>query len=112
MSHYASPAFPGQTGNKEFLATWLLALFLGGLGVDRFYLGKIATGILKLVTVGGFGVWTIIDLVLVLTDSARDKQGLKLANYAKYSKLAWIVTIVLLILGLGSSFFFPWNWRN
>lgn len=112
MSHYAAPGYANQTGNKEFLATWLLSLFLGGLGIDRFYLGKIGTGILKLVTVGGFGVWALIDLILVLTGSTRDKQGLRLANYDQYKKVAWIVTIILVVLGLGSSFFFPGNWRG
>ena len=42
--------------NKSFLATWLLSLLLGVFGVDRFYLGKVGTGILKLVTFGGLGI--------------------------------------------------------
>lgn len=112
MTQFGAQGYSGQVGRKEFVVTWLLSLLLGGLGVDRFYLGKIGTGILKLITVGGAGIWAVIDLVLVLAGATRDKDGMKLANYDKYSTLAWIVTGVLVLLGLGSSFFFPGNWRQ
>ncbi|MFS0853159.1 Ltp family lipoprotein [Microbacterium sp. 179-I 3D4 NHS] len=86
-------------GEKSFLVTWLLALLLGVLGVDRFYLGKVGTGILKLVTFGGVGVWALIDLILVLTNSTRDAKGLALAGHAQHQKIAWIVTGVLVLVG-------------
>ena len=60
---------------KSRLVTSLLAWFLGGLGVDRFYLGKIGTGILKLVTGGGFGIWWVIDLIMALAGARKDKEG-------------------------------------
>ena len=44
--------------DKEWLVTLLLNLFLGSLGVHRFYVGKIGTGILQLITLGGCGIWT------------------------------------------------------
>lgn len=55
-----------------------LSIFVGAFGVDRFYIGKIGTGILKLITGGGFGIWWIIDIVLVATGDMTDKEGRRL----------------------------------
>jgi TM2 domain-containing membrane protein YozV len=85
-----------QIGEKSFLATWLLSLFLGMLGVDRFYLGKIGTGILKLVTLGGLGLWYLIDLIITLAGGAKDKNGNKLEGYNQHKVLAIIITIALI----------------
>jgi TM2 domain-containing membrane protein YozV len=52
-----------------------LSVVVGALGIDRFYMGKIGTGILKLITFGGFGIWYIIDIVLIATGSMRDSNG-------------------------------------
>lgn len=85
---------------KSFMTTWILSLLLGGLGVDRFYLGKIGTGIAKLLTAGGFGIWSIVDLIITLTGNARDKQGRPLAGYPENKKKAWIITIVVWFAGV------------
>lgn len=87
-------------GDKSFLVTWLLSLLVGYLGVDRFYLGKIGTGILKLVTLGGIGVWWLVDLIIVLTGGTRDRTGRSLAGYDDHKKVAWIVTAAVLLLGI------------
>lgn len=57
---------------KNPVVALLLSLFLGSLGIDRFYLGDIGVGIAKLLTFGGFGLWTLIDWFLVM-DRARKK---------------------------------------
>ncbi len=60
---------------KSFVATLLLCFFLGSLGVHRFYAGKIGTGILMIFTLGGFGIWTLIDLIMIIVGKFTDKDG-------------------------------------
>ena len=62
--------------DKGFVAAILLCFFLGAFGVHRFYVGKIGTGILMLITFGGFGIWVLIDFILIVTGSFRDGNGL------------------------------------
>ena len=65
---------------REFLVALLLSIFVGGLGIDRFYMGYIGLGILKLVTLGGCGVWTLIDIILIATRKLNDADGNSLAS--------------------------------
>jgi RNA polymerase subunit RPABC4/transcription elongation factor Spt4 len=67
-------------GAKDWLVALLLSIFLGGLGVDRFYLGYIGLGILKLITGGGFGIWWLIDVILIATNKLKDSEGRELAR--------------------------------
>lgn len=71
---------PTGVSQKSWLVAVLLCLFLGGLGIHRFYLGRTASGILMLLTLGGLGIWTIIDFFIILFGSFRDGDGLKVKN--------------------------------
>lgn len=66
----------GTKSEKSFLATLLFCILLGTFGVHRFYVGKIGTGILMLITFGGFGIWWLIDLIMIIAMRFRDKKGL------------------------------------
>ncbi|HWS58693.1 MAG TPA: TM2 domain-containing protein [Actinotalea sp.] len=102
---YGYPAYGAASveSDKSFVATWLFAWLLGYFGADRFYLGKVGTAILKLVTLGGLGIWVLVDLVLVLVGAQRDKQGRALSGYEANKRTAWIVTGIVVALGMVGS---------
>ncbi len=51
----------------NWILTLIMSIFFGSLGVDRFIMGKVGTGILKLITFGGCGIWWLVDLILIAT---------------------------------------------
>ena len=87
----AVPVFPNgkpmldaqglPVSDKSRLAAALLCWFVGVLGIHRFYVGKIGTGIAMIVTCGGLGVWALVDLVVILLGSFRDENGRRLENW-------------------------------
>ena len=66
---------------KSRLVTMLLAFFLGVFGVHRFYTGKIQTGVLMALTLGGLGIWWLADNIMILAGSFRDAEGLLVSNW-------------------------------
>ena len=63
------------SSEKNWSLLLVLSLFFGNFGVDRFYLGKVGTGTLKLVTFGGFGIWWLIDIILIASGNMKDRSG-------------------------------------
>ncbi len=64
-----------NVSEKAFVATLILCLLGGGFGVHRFYVGKTGTGIVMLLTLGGLGIWTLIDLIKIATQKFTDSDG-------------------------------------
>ena len=64
-----------DTKMKNTMVALILSIFLGYLGVDRMYLGKWGTGILKLLTGGGFVIWYVYDVIMIAMGKMTDKNG-------------------------------------
>jgi TM2 domain-containing protein len=75
---FPAAEIPYVFSNKDWLTAVLLSLFVGWLGIDRFYLGYTGLGIVKLLTLGFFGIWALIDLVLIIMGRLPDSDGLPL----------------------------------
>ena len=63
---------------KSKVTAALLCFFLGAIGVHRFYVGKVGTGIAQIFTLGGLGIWALIDFIMILMGSFTDANGKKL----------------------------------
>ena len=76
---YAASQIPGVFSTKSYVTALLLSFFVGTFGADRFYLGQTGLGIGKLLTLGGCGIWTLIDFILIAMRKVTDAQGNPLA---------------------------------
>jgi TM2 domain-containing membrane protein YozV len=88
---------------RHFLALFFLSFMWGVFGVDRFYMGLIGTGILKLITFGGLGLWALTDFIIIMTGTFSDKQGRVAVQFNEYTQFAnktifWFSIIVGLIV--------------
>jgi len=64
-----------KSSDKSWLAAFLLCLFFGSIGIHRFYLGYTWQGIVQLLTLGGLGIWTLIDFIRIITRDLQPKNG-------------------------------------
>lgn len=67
--------------SKSRTIALLLCLFLGGIGVHRFYAGKWGTGLIQFFTLGLAGIWTFIDFILILMGALTDNEGRPISKW-------------------------------
>ena len=70
-----------ESSEKKILPAFLICLFLGILGIHRFYVGKTGSGIAQLLTLGGLGVWVFIDWIMIMCGSFKDSDGKPLTQW-------------------------------
>ena len=102
-----------ENPNKNFLLTVALSYFVGSLGVDRFYLGYTGTAIIKLLTFGGLGIWSLIDFLRICIGSLKAKGDKRpLETYAQYARpfkyIGWALFAVNIISFLVFAGAFGW----
>jgi TM2 domain-containing membrane protein YozV len=93
----ATKATAKQSDTAYLTATYF-SLFLGFLGVDRFYLGHPGLGILKLLTLGGLGIWWLIDLIWIALGNATTKRGVRLVRTEADTRLVYVGVGIFLIV--------------
>ena len=70
-----------DVSDKNRLLAALLAFFFGVFGAHRFYVGKVGTGIAQLLTIGGLGIWSFIDFLIILFGEFTDADGFKIRDW-------------------------------
>lgn len=72
----------GGVSDKSRTVASVLCFFLGGFGVHRFYVGKVGTGVAMIFTLGGLGIWVLIDFIMILAGSFRDVDRRQVKNWS------------------------------
>jgi len=71
----SSPSFEIPSKENKWLICLLLCWFLGVFGIHRFYTGHTGIGVVQLLTLGGCGIWALIDFIIIVTGNFKDAQG-------------------------------------
>jgi TM2 domain-containing membrane protein YozV len=83
---------PVMGGSRSWVTAAFLCMFLGWLGVHRFYTGRVVSGIFQLLTFGGFGIWAFVDLIMIYTDSFKDDMDLLLTRMERVGSNVYMYT--------------------
>lgn len=83
-SFYTEKVLDPKVSDKDWLITAILCLFFGYLGAHRFYVGKMGTAILMLLTCGGLGIWILIDFLTIISERFTDADGKVLKNLRRF----------------------------
>ena len=87
-----------QQEKKSWLSTYLLCWFLGCLGLHRFYTGYIGIGVAQLLTLGGCGIWSLVDFISLSFNKFEDFNNRQLDKYIKPLGMIGFVLVILVIL--------------
>jgi TM2 domain-containing membrane protein YozV len=68
--------------DKRILPAFLLCFLFGVFGAHRFYVGKVGSGVVQLLTLGGLGIWALVDLILIICGAFTDDNGIKITQWS------------------------------
>lgn len=78
--------FSTQVSPKSRLVAFLLCFFFGLLGIHRFYVGRVGSGIVMILTCGGLGLWVLIDFIVILCGNFKDSKGLRISSWIDWHR--------------------------
>ncbi|MFZ1258474.1 MAG: TM2 domain-containing protein [Candidatus Saccharimonas sp.] len=100
-----APPTPPASQQRDYMTAAMLSIFLGWLGIDRFYLGYTAHGVVKLLTFGGLGIWALYDQIKILTNDMRDSNDQEVRGYSTSKKTAWGLAAALWLVNMLGNLF-------